>query len=56
MVVVKLSKKVEGLGDKIYAPLCGVLCKEEDRYIGIWSGTSPYDKMHLFTLSKEENY
>ena len=36
MVVVKWSEKVEVLGDKINAPFCSGLYKEEDSYIVPW--------------------
>ena len=55
MVVVKWSDKVEGSRYNIDAPLCGVLCKEEDGSLVPWSGTDPYAKMNCFTWSKEYN-
>ena len=48
MVVVKWSDKVEGSGDNIYAPLCGVLYKEKGNYIFPWSGIDPYAKINCF--------
>ena len=39
MVVLKWSDMVEGYGYNIYAPLCGRLYKEEDKYLVTWSGT-----------------
>ena len=54
MVVVKWSDKVEGLGDNIDAPLCGVLYKEGGRSLVPWSVTDPDSKMNCFTCSKED--
>ena len=56
MVVVKWSDKVEGMGEKIYDPLCGGLYKEEDGYIVPWPGSDPDAKINGFTWLKEENY
>ena len=55
MVVVKWSEKVEGSGDNIDSPLCGVLYKEEDEYLVTWSGTDLYSNMNFFTWSEEDN-
>lgn len=44
MVVVKCPNTIEGLGDKVNAPLCGVVYKAEDNYIVTWSETYPYPK------------
>ena len=55
MVVAKLSDKVEGLEDNIYAPLCGGLYKEEEYCLVPWSGTDPDSKRNCFTWSKESN-
>ena len=55
MLVVKWSEKVKGPGDKIYAPVCGGLYKEEDKYIVHWPGTYPCAKMNCFTCSIEDN-
>ena len=54
IVVVKWSDKVEGSGDDIDSPLCGLLYKEEKDIIP-WSGTDPDAKMNYFTWSKENN-
>ena len=54
MVVVKCSDKVEGSRDKIYAPLCGGLYKEDEDYLVPLSGTDPDAKMNFFTCSKED--
>ena len=56
MVVVKWSYKVEGLEEKIDAPLCGGLYKEEYGYLVPWSGTDPDFNMKCFTCTKGENY
>ena len=56
MVVVKCSYNVEGLGDKIYASVCGGLYKEENGSIFPWSGTYPDAKTNCFTCSKGGNY
>ena len=42
MVVLKWSKSVERLGDKIDAPLCGGLYIEEDGFLVSWSGIYQY--------------
>ena len=55
MVVIKWSDKVEGSGDNIYSPLCGVLYKEEGGSLVPWSGTDPDANMNFFTWSKENN-
>ena len=55
MVVVKWSDKVEGSGNNIDAPLCGVLYKEEEDSFIPWSGIDTYAKMNSFTLSKEDS-
>ena len=55
MVIIKRSEKVEGSGDNIYSPLCGVLYNEEDDSLVPWPGTDPNDKMNGFTWSKEKN-
>ena len=47
MVVVKWSDNLEGSGDKIEAPLCVLLYKEEGGYLVSWSGTDPDAKMNL---------
>ena len=52
MVVVKLSDKVERLGDNTDAPLCGGLYKEEDDYLVTWSGIDPDPNMDFFTWTK----
>ena len=52
MVIVKISDKVEWSGYKINDPLCGLLYKEEDRFLVPWSGIDPYYKMNCFTWSK----
>ena len=52
MVVVKLLDKVEESRDKIYAPLCGELYKEEYGCLVPRSGTDSYSKMNCFTWSK----
>ena len=54
MVVVKLSDKVEGSGDNIYAPLYSGLYKEEDDYLVLWSGKYPDENMDCFTWYKED--
>ena len=54
MVVFKQSDKVEGSGDDIDLPLCGVLYKEEKDIVP-WSGTDPDSKMNCCTWSKENN-
>ena len=46
MLVFKWSDKVEGSGDDIDLPLCGVLYKEEEDSLVPWSGTDPYAKMN----------
>ena len=46
MVVVKCSDKVEGSGDKIGAPLCGGLYKEEDDSLVPCSGKDKNTKMN----------
>ena len=56
MVVIKWSEKAEVLGDNIYAPLCGILYKEEDGSVVYWSGTDSDSKMNCFTCFKEDNY
>ena len=48
MIVVKWSDKVEGYGHNIEAPLYGILYKEEDNYLVLWSGTYPYSNMNRF--------
>ena len=55
MVVVKWSDKVEGSGDNIDSPLCGVLYREEKDSLVPWSGTDPDAKIHCFTWYKENN-
>ena len=55
MVVVKWSENMEGLGDKIDAPLCVGLYNEEGGYLVHWSVIDPDAKIVFFTWSKEEN-
>ena len=55
MVVIKWSDKVEGPGENIYSPLCGLLYKEEEDSLFPWSGTDPDAKMTCFTWSKVNN-
>ena len=56
MVVVKLSEKLEGLGDRIVASLCGEISKEEDGYIAPWLGRYTYSNIKYFTCSNNDNY
>ena len=56
MVVIKWSDKVEGSGNNIDSPLCGILYKEEEDSLVPWSGTDTDAKMNCFTLSKENDY
>ena len=56
ILVVKWSDKVEGLRDNKFAPLCGVLYKEEDGSLVTWPGTNPDANMNGLNWFKEENY
>ena len=54
-MVVKWSDKVEGSGEKIYAPLCSGLYKEEEGFLVTWSGTDPDTNINCFTCYKGDN-
>ena len=55
-MVVKLSDKEEGSGEKIDSFLCGGIYKEEESSLVTWLGTEPNSNMNCLTCSKEENY
>ena len=55
MVVIKWSDKVEGSGDNIDSPLCGVLYKEEGGSVVPWSVIYPDAKMIFFTGLKDND-
>ena len=55
MVVIKLSDNVEGYGDNIDSPLCGVLYKEEEDYLVPWSGIDSDAKINCSNWSKEND-
>ena len=51
MLVIKWSEKLEGSGENIYSPLCGVLYNKEDDSLVLWSGIYPDSKINCFTWS-----
>ena len=51
MVVIKWSDAIKGPRVKVDVTLCGVLYKEDNGYIILWSGTEPDSKMNYFTWS-----
>ena len=53
--VVKWAVKVEWLGDEIDSALYGILYKEENGSIVLWSGTYSDVNMNCFTWSKKDN-
>ena len=55
MAVIKWSDKVEGSGDNIDSPLCGVLYKEEGGSLVPWSVIYPDAKMIFFTGLKDND-